>query len=163
MISLIVAIGKNNLIGKDNNLPWYYPEDLKYFKKVTAGHPVIMGENTFYSIVGRLSHPLKGRLNIVATLNKDFKYEQEGYDVEVVYDFIEWMKVHKDDSEEYFVIGGKQIYALSLDYVDRMYITHVNKEYDGNVFFPKIDYEKFNKISSTISGDLDFSVYERIK
>ena len=163
MISLIVAIGKNNLIGKDNNLPWYYPEDLKYFKKVTAGHPVIMGENTFYSIVSRLSHPLKGRLNIVATLNKDFKYTQEGYDVEVVYDFIEWMKAHKSDSEEYFVIGGKQIYALSLDYVDRMYITHVNKVYDGNVFFPKIDYEKFNKISSTISGDLDFSVYERIK
>ena len=163
MISLIVAIGKNNLIGKDNNLPWYYPEDLKYFKKVTANHPVIMGENTFYSIVDRLSHPLKNRRNIVATLNKDFSYKQEGYDVEVVYDFIKWMQEHKDDSEEYFVIGGKQIYALSLNYVDKMYITHVNKEYEGNVFFPHIDYDKFNKISSTISGDLDFSVYERIK
>ena len=163
MISLIVAIGKNNLIGKDNNLPWYYPEDLKYFKKVTAGHPVIMGENTFYSIVDRLGHPLKNRKNIVATLNKDFSYKQDGYDVEVAYDFIKWMKEHQEVSEEYFVIGGKQIYALSLDYVDRMYITHVNKDYDGNVFFPQIDYEKFNKISSTISGDLDFSVYERIK
>ncbi len=163
MINLIVAIGKNNLIGKDNNLPWYYPEDLKYFKAVTKGHPVIMGENTFYSIVNRLSHPLAGRVNIVATLNKDFSYQKEGYEVEVVYDFIEWMKAHMDDETEYFVIGGKQIYALSLDYVNKMYITHVNKEYEGNVFFPKINYDKFNKISSTISGDLDFAVYERIK
>ena len=163
MISLIVAIGKNNLIGKDNNLPWYYPEDLKYFKKVTANHPVIMGENTFYSIVSRLNHPLKNRCNIVATLNKDFKYEMEGYDVEVVYDFIKWMKDHKQDSEEYFVIGGKQIYALSLDYVDRMYITHVNKDYEGNVFFPKIDYDKFDKIKSTTLNELEFAVYERKK
>ena len=163
MISLIVAIGKNNLIGKDNNLPWYYPEDLKYFKKVTSNHPVIMGENTFYSIESRLGHPLKNRKNIVATLNKDFSYHKEGYDVEVVYDFIQWMKDHQDESEEYFVIGGKQIYALSLDYVDKMYITHVNRDYDGNVFFPPIAYEKFNKVQSIVSDELEFAIYERKK
>lgn len=164
MISLIVAIGVNNLIGKDNDLPWNYPEDLKYFKKVTMGKDVIMGENTFYSIESRLNHPLPKRKSIVATLNKDFHYEKEGYVVEVVHDYIAFLKEHMGKVEdEMFIIGGKQIYSLSLDYVDRMYITHVNKEYEGNVFFPTIDYSKFNKISSTISGDLEFAVYERKK
>lgn len=156
MISLIVAIGQNNLIGKDNDLPWHYSEDLKYFKNVTKGKTVIMGENTFYSIVNRLSHPLPNRKSIVATLNKDFSYPN----VEVVNDFIKFLK-EDESEEEMFIIGGKQIYALALDYVDRMYITHVNCPYEGNVFFPAIDYSKFNKISSTISGDLEFAVYER--
>ena len=139
MISLIVAIGVDNIIGKDNDLPWYYPEDLKYFKKVTKGKPVIMGENTFFSIEGRLGHPLPNRRNIVATLNKDFSYEG----VEVVHDFIAFLKENLDTEEEIFVIGGKQIYALCLDYVQKMYITHVNKYHEGNVYFPTIDYSKF--------------------
>lgn len=157
MISLIVAIGVDNIIGKDNDLPWYYPEDLKYFKKVTKGKPVIMGENTFFSIEGRLGHPLPNRRNIVATLNKDFSYEG----VEVVHDFIAFLKENLDTEEEIFVIGGKQIYALCLDYVQKMYITHVNKYHEGNVYFPTIDYSKFEKVSSEIVGDLDFAVYER--
>lgn len=157
MISLIVAIGVDNIIGKDNDLPWYYPEDLKYFKKVTKGKPVIMGENTFFSIEGRLGHPLPNRRNIVATLNKDFYYEG----VEVVHDFIAFLKENLDTEEEIFVIGGKQIYALCLDYVQKMYITHVNKYHEGNVYFPTIDYSKFEKVSSEIVGDLDFAVYER--
>lgn len=161
MISLIVAIGVNNLIGNGNDLPWYYPNDLKYFKKQTKDHTVIMGENTFYSIVNRLGHPLPNRLNIVATLTEDFSYPG----VMVVHDFISFLKEHKGraDEDEMFVIGGKQIYALSLDYVDKMYITHVNKEYVGNVYFPKIDYSKFKKIQSIIDGDLEFAIYERIK
>ena len=157
MISLIVAIGVDNIIGKDNDLPWYYPEDLKYFKKVTKGKPVIMGENTFFSIEGRLGHPLPNRRNIVATLNKDFYYDG----VEVVHDFIAFLKENLDTEEEIFVIGGKQIYALCLDYVQKMYITHVNKYHEGNVYFPTIDYSKFEKVSSEIVGDLDFAVYER--
>ncbi len=157
MISLIVAIGVDNIIGMDNDLPWYYPEDLKYFKKVTKGKPVIMGENTFFSIEGRLGHPLPNRRNIVATLNKDFSYEG----VEVVHDFIAFLKENLDTEEEIFVIGGKQIYALCLDYVQKMYITHVNKYHEGNVYFPTIDYSKFEKVSSEIVGDLEFAVYER--
>ncbi len=156
MISLIVAIGENNLIGNGNKLPWYYPEDLKYFKEKTRGKTVIMGENTFYSIIDRLGHPLPKRKSIVATLSKDFSYPN----VEVVHDFIKFLKENKEE-EEMFVIGGKQIYSLALDYVDRMYITHVNKHYDGDVFFPIIDYSKFNKISSNVVGDLEFAVYER--
>jgi dihydrofolate reductase len=157
MISLIVAIGVDNIIGMDNDLPWNYPEDLKYFKKVTKGKTVIMGLNTFISITDRLGHPLPNRKNIVATLDKNFSYEG----VEVVYDFISFLKDNLDTEEEIFVIGGKQIYSLCLDYVQKMYITHVNKYHDGNVYFPSIDYTKFNKVSSDVVGDLEFAVYER--
>ena len=166
MISLIVAIGENNLIGKDNSLPWSYPEDLSYFRKVTKGHTVIMGDKTFLSIVSMSGHPLKNRKNIIATIDDNFKcdkiYNGEEYDIEIIHDFISFLKNDKSE-EEMFIIGGKQIYALALDYVSKMYITHVNKHYDGNVYFPPIDYSKFNKIKSEIKGDLEFAVYERIK
>ena len=155
MISIIVAIGKNNLIGKGNDLPWDYPEDLKYFRKVTSGKTVLMGENTFYSIVSRIGKPLPKRQNIVATLNKDFSYEN----VLVTYDLISFLKEKHD--EEIFVIGGKQIYQLALPYADRLYITHINKEHEGDVFFPTINYDDYELVSSDKNGDLNFCVYER--
>ena len=154
MINLIVAIGKNNLIGIDNDLPWHYSEDLKYFKETTMNKTVVMGENTFYSIFSRTKKLLPNRKMVVATFNKDFKHEG----VEVTNDLIKYLKETK---EEVFIIGGCQIYKASLDIVDRMYITHINAEHKGNVFFPEIDYSKFNKISQRDSGDLSFCVYER--
>ena len=154
MINLIVAIGKNNLIGKDNTLPWHYKEDLKYFKDTTMNKTVLMGENTFWSIVSRSGKLLPNRKMVVCTLDKSFKYDG----VEVVNDLISYLKTVKEDI---FVIGGSQIYKLSLPYVDRLYITHVNKEYDGNVYFPEINYDLYNKISQHDSGDLSFCVYER--
>lgn len=154
MINLIVAIGKNNLIGINNDLPWHYSEDLKYFKETTMNKTVVMGENTFYSIFSRTKKLLPNRKMVVATFNKDFKHEG----VEVTHDLIKYLKETK---EEVFIIGGCQIYKASLDIVDRMYITHINAEHEGNVFFPEIDYSKFNKISQRDSGDLSFCVYER--
>lgn len=154
MINLIVAIGQNNLIGKDNDLPWHYKEDLKYFKETTMNKTVLMGEKTFYSIVSRTGKLLSNRKMIVATLDKSFSYEG----VEVVNDLIGFLKNTKEDI---FVIGGSQIYKLSLPYVDRLYITHVNKEYEGNVYFPPIDWNKYKKISQRDSGELSFCVYER--
>lgn len=156
MISLIFAIDKNNLIGKGNELPWYYSEDLKYFKEKTMKKKVIMGDNTFYSIVNRIGKPLPNRTSVVATLDDSFYYEG----VEVTNDIKGYlMSIDKD--EEVFVIGGKMIYALSLPYANRLYITHINKEYEGDVYFPKIDYESYNKINSIVSGDLEFAIYER--
>lgn len=157
MISIIVAIGVNNLIGKGNDLPWYYPEDLKYFKTVTLNKTVLMGENTFYSIVNRINKPLPKRNNIVCTLNKDFHYDG----VQVENDLISFLK-HPHD-EEIFVIGGMQIYKLALPYADRLYITHVKKEYDGDVFFPTINYDNYKLVSQNDSGDLSFCVYEKVK
>ena len=155
MKSLIVAIGMNGVIGKGNDLPWHYPEDLKYFKTVTGGKTVLMGENTFYSIFDRLKKPLPNRTNIVATLNPEFKRD----DVVVINDLISFLKEKRD--EEIFVIGGKQIYALSLPYADRLYITHINNEHEGDVYFPEIDYSKYNIIKSETSDNLTFNVYER--
>lgn len=157
MISLIWAMDKNNLIGKDNDLPWNYPEDLKYFKEATIGKTVVMGENTFYSIFNRIKKPLPGRTSVVATLDHNFKRD----DVIVVYDLISFLKEKENNDEDIFVIGGKQIYALALPYAKRLYITHINKEYVGNVYFPKIDYEKYNVIKKQTVNELDFVVYER--
>lgn len=156
MINLIVAIGKNNLIGKDNTLPWHYKEDLQYFKQTTLNKTVVMGENTFYSIVGRNNKLLPNRKMVVATFNKDFHYDG----VEVVNDLVTYLTSTNDDV---FIIGGSQIYKTSLEYVDRLYITHINKEYEGNVYFPEIDYSQYKKISQKDSGDLSFCIYERIK
>ena len=153
MISMIFAMDKNNLIGKGNSLPWHYSLDFKYFKETTMNHCVIMGENTFYSI----GKPLPNRINYVATLNKDFHDER----VIVVNDLIKFLEDYKDTDEEIFVIGGLQIYKLSLPFAKRLYITHIDKEYEGDVYFPKINYEDYNIIKQEKVEELNFVVYER--
>ncbi len=156
MISLIFAMDKNNLIGKKNDLPWHYSEDLQYFKKVTTNKTVLMGKNTFYSIYDRLNKPLPNRKNIVITDDKTFKFD----DVEVVYDLKLFLETARD--EEVFIIGGKMVYESTLEYADRLYITHINKEYEGDVYFPKIDYSLYRVIKCEELGELTFKVYERI-
>lgn len=155
MISLIVAIDRNNLIGNGNKLPWYYPEDLKYFKEKTLNKTVLMGQATFESIIDRIKKPLPNRNTIVATLNHSFNYPN----VKIIYDLVEFLK--EEHEEEIFITGGKQIYTLALPYVDRLYITHINKEYDGDVYFPTIDYSKYEMISRNDINELSFCVYER--
>jgi dihydrofolate reductase len=156
MVSLIVAIGQNNVIGVDNKLPWHYKEDMEYFKNTTMGKKVIMGEQTFKSILGYIKKPLPGRTSVIATLT-DYTYK----DVEVTNDIFDYLKNFPKE-EEIFIIGGKIIYDLTLDVADRLYITHVNKDYDGNVFFKEIDYSKYKEISRKESGDLVWAIYERI-
>ena len=157
MVNLIVAIGKNNLIGLNNELPWHYKEDMEYFKQTTLNKKVIMGELTFKSILGYINKPLPKRTSVIATLT-DYTYPG----VEVTHDILGYLKNFPKE-EEIFIIGGKVIYDLTLDIADRLYITHVNKEYEGNVFFKEIDYSKYKVISSKESGDLVFAVYERIR
>ena len=156
MVSLIVAIGKNNLIGLDNKLPWHYKEDMAYFKTTTMGKKVIMGEQTFKSILGYINKPLPRRTSVIATLT-DYTYEG----VEVTNDIISYL-TNFPKEEEIFIIGGKIIYDLTLDIVDRLYITHINKEYSGNVYFKEIDFSKYKKISSKVNGELEWAIYERI-
>lgn len=157
MISIIVAIDKNNLIGNKNSLPWNYPEDLKYFREITLNKTVLMGKNTFISILNRNNKPLPKRKNIVVSHDKNLKFDFEN--VEVVNDLEKFLTTNKN--EEIFVIGGKQIYEFSLPYASRLYITHINKEYVGDTYFPKIDYEKFHLISNKVAGELNFCIYER--
>lgn len=155
MVNLIVAIGKNNVIGIGNKLPWHYKEDMQYFKKTTLNKSVIMGEATFKSILSYINKPLPKRTSVIATLDG---YTYPG--VESTDDIITYLESYPKD-KEIFIIGGKIIYDLTIDLADRLYITHVNKEYEGDVFFKEIEYAKYNKIKETISGDLTFSVYER--
>lgn len=155
MISLIVAIASNNVIGKDNQLPWHYKNDLKYFKEITTNHTVVMGRNTFDSIIARNGKTLPNRKSVVVTRNKNFSFK----DVEVVHNFEEYLK--KDYQEEIFIIGGNQIFKDSMPYADRLYITHINKDYTGDVFFPNYNKEDFKLISQKDDGELSFCVYER--
>ncbi|HOP57148.1 MAG TPA: dihydrofolate reductase [Bacillota bacterium] len=154
MISMIFAIDKNRLIGSNNNLPWHYPEDLAYFKKTTLGHTVLMGQNTFLSILSSLGKPLPGRKSVVVS-KTPFSYP----DIVILDDLVTYLKGEHD--EEIFVIGGKSVFEQSLPYAQKLYITHINKEYEGNVYFEGLDLSLFDLIQSNKSGDLVFAIYER--
>lgn len=164
MISLIAIIGKNNELGKNNTLVWNMPADLKYFRQITSGHPVIMGRKTFESI----GHPMPKRKNIVIT--RDTNYKKEG--IEVVHSLEEALKTAKAplaENEEIFIIGGEEIFKKSMDIADRLYITHVDAtDKDANVFFPEIIPIVWNEISHEEHKkdkdnpyDYTFSIYER--
>jgi len=164
-LSIIAAIGKNNELGKKNDLLWHLPVDMKHFRETTRGHTVIMGQKTFESLaqdengrqVGRL---LPNRRNIILTLDKTF--EKEG--AEIVYSVPETMdlisKTTKPD-EEIFVIGGGQIYKLFIDLADKLYITHVEETFpDAEIFFPVIDETKWQKIKSEKIQKDDQNIYD---
>ncbi|WP_067223032.1 type 3 dihydrofolate reductase [Marinomonas gallaica] len=165
MLSLIVAMSTNRVIGINNSLPWHLPNDLKYFKQVTMGKPIVMGRNTYESI----GKPLPGRRNIVISRNPD--YQPDGVDVVSSLDAA--IKLGEDiclidGHEEVMIIGGAQIYALALPRVDRLYITHVDAEVNGDAFFPEVDWDNYEKIgeeSFAAEGpnpyDYRFSVYQQ--
>ncbi|MDD3130044.1 MAG: dihydrofolate reductase [Candidatus Izemoplasmatales bacterium] len=155
MISMIFAMDPTGLIGKNNDLPWNYPEDLQYFKYITLNKTVLMGVTTFESIVARLNKPLPNRKSIVASLN-EFSYPG----VEVINDLESFLK--KKHKEEIFVIGGKTIYEIALPYADKLYITHIKKVYEGDTYLD-IDLNDFKLIKSDDNEELNFAVYERIK
>lgn len=157
MISLIVALAKNNVIGKEGAMPWYYPEDLKYFRKLTIGHKILMGRKTFDSIIARNNKLLPGRKHLVVTRNLDFKYPE----TEVISDLASFLE--KEHDEEIFVIGGAEVYKYALPYTERLYITHIDKEFEGDVFFPEVDFEKFRLVEKKVINELAFCVYERVK
>lgn len=136
MISIIVAIDKYNAIGKNGDLLCHLPNDLKHFKECTAGHTVIMGKRTWFSLP---THPLPNRRNIVISDDKEDKFEgaEMAYSIEDVLSLI-------DSSEEAFVIGGGMIYKQFIDLADKLYITHIDNVFDGaDTFFPMIDINKF--------------------
>lgn len=136
-ISIIVACDENRGIGKNGKIPWHIPEDLKRFKKITMGHPVIMGRKTFKSI----GKPLAGRTNIIITRDRKFKIPN-CITVHSIKEAID--KAKKLDKEEVFIIGGAQIYKQAMVFADRLYLTKVKGNYDADTFFP--DYSKFSKV-----------------
>jgi dihydrofolate reductase len=156
MLSIIVAFDKNQLIGKDNAMPWHYPADLKYFKEKTLHKTVVMGSHTYNSILSSLKKPLPDRHLVVMTRNP------EAFSGVETYSSLErFLDVYQTKEEEIFIIGGKMIYEQFLPLVNRLYITHIDQEFLGNVYFPPIEYAQFDCISETKVDDLRFCVYER--
>ena len=154
MIAILLAMDIHGLIGKNNDLPWHYPEDLKYFKELTLNKKVLMGRKTFESIINRLGKPLPKRTNVVAT-KSDFTYEG----VEVINNLREYLITRKD--EDIFIIGGKQIYDQTIDLAEILYITHVKHIYNGDRFI-QIDFSQFKESIINENSDLIFVKYERI-
>lgn len=141
-LSIIVAIAKNGAIGKNNDLLFHLPEDLKHFKEITSGHPVIMGKNTWLSLPKR---PLPGRINIV--INRELDLKGEGC---IVFSSVEEVVTYCKslENEECFIIGGGEVYKTFLPLCDKLYITQVNKEFDADTFFPEINSTLWKKIES---------------
>jgi dihydrofolate reductase len=142
-ISLIVAISEESVIGKDNQLIWHLPADMKFFRDKTMGHCVVTGRKNYESIPEKF-RPLPGRTNVVITRQKD--YSAPG--AHVVFSIEEALSFcAKQNEKEVFVIGGAQIFEemLQKDLVDKMYITHVKKYYEGNVFFPVFNTSEWEK------------------
>lgn len=159
MISLMVAHDPNRVIGIDNELPWHIPADLAYFKEHTIGKGIVMGRNTFESI-GR---PLPKRRNIVVTRSDD--YQAEG--VDVVHNLQDAVKLAREVHEEVMIIGGEQIFNSILEDADRLYITLVQQEFEGDTYFPEYgrEWKLVSESEQQISNDVPFSyqVYERRK
>ena len=136
-ISIVVAISENNAIGKDNQLLWHLPADLKHFKEITTGHPIIMGRKTYDSI-GR---PLPNRRNIVITRATTLTIEN----VEVVNTLEDAISLCKNE-DEIFIIGGAEIYKHALALTNRIYLTTVHQRYDGDVFFPALNMNEWKEV-----------------
>lgn len=164
-LAMIWGMSRNRTIGRNNALPWHLSEDLKYFRRVTMGKPIIMGRKTWESI----GKPLPGRSNIVIT--RDPAYSAEG--VKVVRTLEDAISLAEnialiDGAEEAVVIGGAQIYAQALPLAQRLYMTQVHAEVDGDTFFPQFDLTQWNEIGHedfAASGpnpyDYSFVVLER--
>ena len=147
ILSVIVAIGKKNEIGRNNQLLVHLPGDLKHFKEITSGHTIIMGRKTFDSLP---KGPLPNRKNIIISRNKELKIEGA-----VVYPSLDYALIKLRDEEEIFVIGGEQIYNQILPDADKLYLTKIHADFsDADAFFPEINYREWRVVSQeTFAAD----------
>lgn len=157
LVSLIAAVARDGTIGANNTIPWKIPGEQKYFREVTTGHPIIMGRKTHESI-GR---PLPGRRNIVVTRNPD--YRAEG--CEVFASIAEALAACRN-SDEVFVIGGAALYRECLPLADRLYLTEIGADFDGDTRFPDFDRSRWETVSrqrqqSASGWSYEFAVYQR--
>ncbi|TAL60289.1 MAG: dihydrofolate reductase, partial [Bacteroidetes bacterium] len=155
IISLIVAVSENNVIGKNNALPWHLPADIKYFRDTTMGHCVIMGRKNYDSIPLKY-RPLDGRTNMVVTRQKDFKaegcivvnsIEDALKEAEKVIFQTPNSQLPTPNPEEVFIIGGADIYRQTIAVADKIYYTKIHDSFEGDAFFPSIDPTKWELLS----------------
>lgn len=160
MISLMWAMDNNHVIGYNNQLPWHLPEDLKFFKRTTMGHPIAMGRKTWDSI-GR---PLPGRENIIITRNPEFTCEG----CTVLNSVEALLEYSRQKDEEIFVIGGAEIFKLILPDADKLYLTRIYDKFKGDTFFPALNLEEWSLLSREKGikdeknpYDYEFMIYEK--
>ena len=152
IISMVVAMGENRVIGRDGGLPWHIPGDLKLFKQTTMGKPIIMGRKTWESLGG----PLPGRPHVV--ISRDINYEAAG--AHVVHDLDKALLVAQGlaialEKQEIMIIGGAEIYRLAMAKADRIYLTEVALSPNGDAFFPDFDFAQWREISRTAFPPID--------
>ncbi len=157
-LSIIVAVDRNMLIGKNGSLPWHIPEDLRYFKQKTMGHPIVMGKNTWPGLKG----PLPGRLNLVLTRDKDFQAQGA-----TVCHSVEDCLSHCGDGE-CFITGGAQVFRLFMPLISKIYLTRIEAEFEGDAYFPEFDpakweLKKSEELLSKTGYKLTFNEYKRVK
>lgn len=164
-ISMIAAVAQNGVIGKDNDLVWNLPDDMKLFMRKTTGHPVIMGRKNYESIPEKF-RPLPNRKNVIITRQIDYKADG----AVIVHSLDQALdEARKEENDEAFIIGGGEIYTLGLDVADTMYITEIHATFDGDAFFPDFDKSKWTESERTPHAtddrhqySFDFVTYQRI-
>ena len=156
MINMIWAMDENNLIGKDDLIPWHVKEDLIYYKKKTKGQVVLMGDATYYSLKGYYKDkPLPYGKIYVATIDKTLSIEG----VEMIYDLVSFISSYNGD--ELWVVGGATIYKLCLPYADRLYISFIKGNHEGNKYFPTIDYSNYNLAWENETDLVRYTLFEK--
>lgn len=163
-IAMIAAVAENGVIGKDNDLAWSLPDDMKYFMNTTKGHYIVLGRKNYDSLPPKF-RPLPDRTNVVITRQSDLQLEG-AHIVNTLEEAFEFCK--KNNQEKIFVIGGGQIYKLALPYADTLYITEVHHSFDGDTYFPEFDKSDWEEVSREPHGmderhlyPFDFVVYKR--
>ncbi len=157
MLTCIAAIGKNRELGKDNQLIWHLPQDLKFFRTMTKGHTIVMGRKTFESLPGLLP----GRHHIVISRSNPTLPEE----VEIFSSIEDFLQAYQESEEEIFVIGGAAIYRQLLPYCERLLLTEIDASYDADVFFPEFDKDKYKRIvlSDIEENDTHYQHIEYLK
>ena len=162
MLSIIVAVAENNIIGGNNKLLWHIPEDLKRFKEITSGNTIIMGRKTFESLPGVLPN----RKHIIITRDKN--YSVDNSNVEVIHSLYEVINKYKNTSESAFLIGGGEIYKQLIHSVDKIFLTKVYKSFEGDTSFPQVDFNEFtieyeSEILTSAKSGLKYQFIDLIK
>jgi len=165
-ISIIVAVAKNGVIGKNNDMPWHFPDDMKYFMQTTKNHHVILGRKNYDSLPLKFK-PLPNRTNIIVTRQENFIVPN----CIIVHHIEDGVALaHKNGEQELFVIGGAEIYKLALPFTDTLYITEIDAEIDGDTYFPSWNKNEWKEISrqhhpidEKHQFAFDFVVYQKIK
>ncbi len=152
-----MAFDPNKLIGIDDKMVWHIPEDLNFFKTTTTNKTIVMGDTTFFGI----GKPLPNRKTIILSLDKDLKFEHQ--DVAICNDANELIKKYRDNKDEdIYIAGGKTVYKIFLPVANELIVSHIKKEYEGNVYFPEFDIKKFKVINTKEHQDFVVKNYRRI-